>query len=586
MKRSSQLPVDPGAAEPRGSVAGGWQRRRTASSASKVAVWCGTGTALAGTVVFVLGWAFDVKAVRAPLPGPVSMKAGTAGMFVLCGTGVVLLAGEKAKQIGRLCAAACLPIALAFLSQYIVGWNLGIDEFPFRDGVARAAHVAYPGRPGLSTTVCFVLICVSLLGIKHRRRLEGALMAPVLGVAGLAVVGFAYSIPAFYGEASAAKIALNTGVVFLALAVGVVFVRPGGAIQRMLSTTDPGGVMARRLLPLAIVVPLVLGWLQLVGGRDGIYGLPVGAWLLTTTTIVCLIAVIISGASALSHADRHRRRLEADLHRLAGEDDLTGLPNRRQFEENLRRDLALASRHHIPGALLLIDLDRFKTINDDHGHPAGDALLRAVADALSQGLRDTDLRGRLGGDEFVAYLAHTDQPAARRVAEGVLALISTTSDGLGPGMQTTASIGIATDYTAASESAAMLAAADSAMYRAKRDGGNRLAVWNPSAPHETTMPARDLRRLPQPAPQRVDDAIKPHAATDESPRASAFTADDRLLAVAVRPQRAAATSLLRADQVGASGERGAGLPWLSWPAPAFALLAAVILFTLGNTRGR
>ncbi len=396
MKLSSQSPVDPGAAELRGFVADGWQRRRTAFSASRVAVWCGISSALAGAVVFVLGWACDVKAVRAPLPGPVSMKAGTAGMFVLCGTGVVLLAGnKKGKQIGRLCAAACLPIALAFLSQYIVGWNLGIDEFPFRDGVARAAHIAYPGRPGLTTTVCFVLICVSLLGIKRRRRFEGALMAPVLGVTGLSVVGFAYSIPVFYGETSIAKIALNTGIVLLILAAGVVFVRPDGTMPRMLGTTDPGGVMARRLLPLAVVVPLVLGRLQLAGQRAGVFGLPVGAWLLTTATIACLVAVIAMSARSLSRADRQRRRLEAELHRLAGEDELTGLPNRRRFAEDLRRDLALASRHHIPGALLMIDLDRFKAINDDHGHAAGDALLRATSDALRQGLRDTDLRGRL-----------------------------------------------------------------------------------------------------------------------------------------------------------------------------------------------
>jgi len=79
--------------------------------------------------------------------------------------------------------------------------------------------------------------------------------------------------------------------------------------------------------------------------------------------------------------------------------------------------------------------------------------------------------GRLGGDEFIAYLAHTDQPAARQIAEGLLGLIRETSAALGPGMQTTASIGIATDYTSTSDPGAMLAAADSAMYRAKREGG-------------------------------------------------------------------------------------------------------------------
>ncbi|MDQ6745195.1 MAG: GGDEF domain-containing protein [Actinomycetota bacterium] len=450
-----------------------------------MAVPCGAFSALAGAVVLLIGWAVDVPVVRTLLPGPISTKASTGGMFVLCGAGVALLAGdERAKRIGRVCAAAGLVMALVFLSEYIVGWNLGIDELPFRDVVARAAHVAYPGRPGLTTLICLVLICVSLLGMRRHRRCEGALMAPVVGVAGLCVVGFAYSIPAFYSEGSAAKISLNTGIVLLILAVGVVFVRPGGAVQRALGTTNPGGVMVRRLLPPAVVVPLVLGWLQLGGQREGVYGPPVGAWLLTTATIACLIAVIALSARSLSRADRLRRRLEAELHRLADEDGLTGLPNRRRFTEELRRDLALASRYHIPGALLMIDLDRFKAVNDEHGHAAGDALLRTMSDALSQGLRDTDIRGRLGGDEFVAYLAHTDPVGARLVAEGVLALIRTTSAGLGPGMQTTASIGVATDYTATADPGAMLHAADSAMYRAKREGGNRLAVWHPKAPHE------------------------------------------------------------------------------------------------------
>jgi len=159
-------------------------------TASKVAVLCGALSALAGAVVLVIGWAIDVPVLRSLLPGPISTKASTGAMFVLCGAGVALLAGdEKAKRIGRVCVAACLVMALVFLSQYVAGWNLGIDELPFRDVVARAAHAAYPGRPGLTTLICVVLICVSLLGMRRHRRCEGALMAPVLGVAGLCVVG-------------------------------------------------------------------------------------------------------------------------------------------------------------------------------------------------------------------------------------------------------------------------------------------------------------------------------------------------------------------------------------------------------------
>jgi len=474
-----------------------WQ---AAAGVAKVAVLCGTCSVLSGAVVFFVGWAGNVMVVRTLVPGPVSMKASTAVMFVLCGTSVVLLAvgDRRRRRLGRLSAAACLVCALAFLSEYILGWNLGIDQIPFRDVAARAAHVADPGRPGLSTASCFVLISVALLAMQQRRRFEGALMVPVFAVAGLCIVGFSYSIPAFYAEGSPAKIALNTGLVFLFLGAGVVCVRPGGTIQRMASTTDPGGVMARRLVPLAVVVPLALGWLALVGQRAGVYGVPVGAWLLTTATIVCLLAVIVSGAQSLSRADRRRRGLEAELHRLVGEDELTGLPNRRRFEQELQRDLAFASDRQIPGALLMIDFDRFKAVNDEYGHAAGDALLRAMSDALTQGLRATDTRGRIGGDEFVAYLSQTDEATARQIAEGVLDLVRTAGAAFAPGMRTTASIGIATDYTATANAATMLGAADGALYRAKRHGGNRVAVSNLPTSNDSRTPRANLHREPAP----------------------------------------------------------------------------------------
>jgi GGDEF domain-containing protein len=233
-------------------------------------------------------------------------------------------------------------------------------------------------------------------------------------------------------------------------------------LKRLLTTTDPGSVMVRRLIPLAVLVPLALGWLRLKGQEDGVLGLRAGTWLLTATEIVCLLAVIIWAASSLSRTDAHRRRLEDELHRLAGEDELTQLANRRGFSERLHHELALASRHGSPGALLMIDLDRFKAINDRHGHAAGDALLCRISEVLQGRLRDTDAVGRLGGDEFVAYLPQT-------------------------------SIGVAFDATSSHGPEVMLKAADRAMYRAKRAGGNRVDGYEPS-PRRSNVPSPGSRR--------------------------------------------------------------------------------------------
>ena len=124
----------------------------------------------------------------------------------------------------------------------------------------------------------------------------------------------------------------------------------------------------------------------------------------------------------------------------------------------------------------MIDLDRFKAINDEHGHAAGDQLLRGVGAALRGRLRETDVLGRLGGDEFVAYLPHVGAAAALAVAEQLLEVIRDASAALGDGMHTTASVGVAVDSTSSPAPDAMLRAADGAMYVAKRAGGNRASV--------------------------------------------------------------------------------------------------------------
>ncbi len=451
-----------------------------ASRLARVAFACGAFSTLVGAVVIGVGWALNVPAVRSVVPGTVAMKASTALMFMLCGTSLMFLrAPGRWRRIGSICAMACLTIALAFLAEYLIGWKLGIDELPFRDAAGRAAHIAYPGRPASTSLVCFALTAMALLALQARWRIEEALVVPVLAVAAMCLIGYAYAIPAFYGPASAAKMAVNTGGTFLVLATGIMLAAPYGRSRRILGATNPGTVMARRLLPLGVLVPLTLGWLRLVAQQDGILGLRVGTWLLTMTTITCLVVVILWSASSLGATDAHRRHLEREMRRMAGEDELTTRPNRRGFEERLHRELALATRHHAPGSLLMIDLDRFKAINDQHGHAAGDELLRAVGSGIKGRLRDTDALGRLGGDEFVAYLPHTDGAAARRVAEQLLEVIRDASTALGDGMHTTASVGVAFDSTSSDDEDALLKSADRAMYVAKRAGGNRASTDKP-----------------------------------------------------------------------------------------------------------
>src|SRR3984893_3481745 len=120
-----------------------------------------------------------------------------------------------------------------------------------------------------------------------------------------------------------------------------------------------------------------------------------------------------------------RKKLEEHLRHLADHDPLTGLRNRRLFEHDLRLQVARSQRYGEQAALMVIDLDDFKHVNDEHGHAVGDRTLRAVARALTRRLRQTDLVARLGGDEFAVLLPHVDGEAASVVAESLERVVPT-----------------------------------------------------------------------------------------------------------------------------------------------------------------
>jgi diguanylate cyclase len=178
-----------------------------------------------------------------------------------------------------------------------------------------------------------------------------------------------------------------------------------------------------------------------------------------------------------------RKALEQELERLSQHDSLTGLFNRRRFEEELRRQLSYTRRYDKGGALLMIDLDRFKQINDVLGHAAGDEALRHVAAVLSNNLRGSDtlardpgfsaVVARLGGDEFVVLLPETDGPGAVAAAERLAnALAATPLDVDGRQVELRISIGVATfDEFGLPGEKDLLVAADRAMYVAKASGG-------------------------------------------------------------------------------------------------------------------
>lgn len=168
------------------------------------------------------------------------------------------------------------------------------------------------------------------------------------------------------------------------------------------------------------------------------------------------------------------RRVERELEHRASHDPLTGLPNRHRLQAELQYAIAHAAQTGDGLALLYLDLDGFKEVNDRDGHDAGDRLLREVAQRLQQGLRQGDLVARVGGDEFVALLPGCrDAEAARTVVDGLRARLSQPYALLEGLFRLDASVGIACFPADGSDPDALLAHADRAMYAAKRQRPQR-----------------------------------------------------------------------------------------------------------------
>jgi diguanylate cyclase (GGDEF)-like protein len=197
--------------------------------------------------------------------------------------------------------------------------------------------------------------------------------------------------------------------------------------------------------------------------------------------------VINRMASALQHerenlersvAERTKELQEANarLERLAVTDGLTGVFNHRRFQEQLQAELLRSERHKRPMGVLMVDVDFFKKVNDAMGHPAGDELLRRLAEVLSADLRATDLIARYGGEEFAVILPETTKSEAMQVAERMRQAVETR---INSGERTwpnkvTVSIGVATFPEDGKSGEQVLTSADQAMYVAKRQGRNRV----------------------------------------------------------------------------------------------------------------
>jgi diguanylate cyclase (GGDEF)-like protein len=194
-------------------------------------------------------------------------------------------------------------------------------------------------------------------------------------------------------------------------------------------------------------------------------------------------------------------RTEAELRFLADHDSLTGLLNRRRFRAELDQYVSFTARYGGRGAVMVIDIDGLKEVNDRLGHQAGDRLIRRVADVLRERVRATDLVARLSGDEFAVLMPQTDTAGALQLGEDLRAQVAEGFSQSAEIAPASISVGITMFGGQGAGTEAVLLAADQAMYRAKGEGRNRIMLFH--APGEAANPAQRA----QTTSARIRDAL-------------------------------------------------------------------------------
>ena len=193
----------------------------------------------------------------------------------------------------------------------------------------------------------------------------------------------------------------------------------------------------------------------------------------------------------LAKANEQLRQREKELELAAHHDPLTTLPNRRYLLSHAQQALNFADRHHVPSALMVIDLDHFKPINDEYGHDAGDEVLKIMAKRLRNNVRGHDMVARLGGDEFAILISgHDAAQHATEVAERLLKVETQTVEYQGHALDVGLSIGIAEYPIHGQDFNSLYQMADKALYQAKRSGRSCWRRYEPS--HTAVAPAPSL----------------------------------------------------------------------------------------------
>jgi len=264
-----------------------------------------------GSLVLV-GWALDIAALKSIVPGLASMKSNTALLFILSGISLWMQVRGHAHRIAQIGALIVAFVGLLTLGEYLANRDFGIDQLLLRDATI---GVLDPGRMAPATALCFLLIGLALIFLDNQSGnwFNKSFVIATFSISLLALIGYIYGVSSLYQIGVYTSMALHTALSFILLSTAILFARPEQGLMQTILADTPGGNILRRLLPVAIVTPVLLGWIRLAGQRAGLYDTAFGLALMVTSLIATLTIFIWFNARQLTTIDIKREELDSSL---------------------------------------------------------------------------------------------------------------------------------------------------------------------------------------------------------------------------------------------------------------------------------
>lgn len=270
------------------------------------------GTIVTGVgVLVIVGWLTGNVAIKSVVPGLATMKLNTALLFMLLG--LALVVRDTRLKLAQICATVALVIAIFTLAEYAFGLDFRIDELLIRDEATRAIGGVFPGRMSVITAVNFTLLSISLLLLKQRPLLSQLLTLFALSLALVALATYLYDAESLRQVFPFSTLALHTAGTFVILGVGILLTQRKSGVLRIVFSDSTSGIVTRRLLPVAILLPIGLGWLLLQGQLSGLFNTEFGVVLFAILSVVVLLALSGWIVNSLDTVDNQRLKAEESL---------------------------------------------------------------------------------------------------------------------------------------------------------------------------------------------------------------------------------------------------------------------------------